>query len=107
MTEISLDTVAGKGRTRNLSGKERGIAARKELRLDEYDNAPGEIVVRFPDYIDTISPSFFQGLFSQSIRVLSGKDHFLKKYRFEANDSIKRWIKIGIRNASSSRDDLV
>lgn len=107
MTEISLNEVAGGGRTRNLSGKERGIAARKMLKLDEYDAAPGEVVVMVPDYVDTISPSFFQGMFSQSIRTLSGKDSFLKKYRFEANDSIKRWIEIGIRNASSSRENLI
>ena len=107
MAEISLDEVAGSGRTRNLSGKERGVAARKQLNLDAYDSAPGEVVVVIPDYVDTISPSFFQGLFSQSIRALSGQDHFLAKYRFEANDSIKRWIEIGIRNASSSRDELI
>lgn len=107
MTEINLDTIAGGGRTRNLSGKERGIAAREQLSLDEFDSLPGEISVVIPEYVDTISPSFFQGLFSQSIRTLKGKDSFLLKYHFVANDSIKRWIDIGIRNASSSRDELI
>ncbi len=107
MTEINLDDIAGGGRTRNLSGKERGVAARQKLGLDDIDEIPGEISVVVPDYVDTISPSFFQGLFSQSIRALNGKDHFLEKYHFVANESIRRWIEIGIRNASSSRDKLI
>ncbi|WP_289043317.1 hypothetical protein [uncultured Aliiroseovarius sp.] len=107
MTEINLDMIAGQGRTRNLSGKERGVAARAQLELDTFDQTPDEISVVVPDYIDTISPSFFQGLFSQSIRALNGKEQFLSKYHFVANDSIKRWIEIGIRNASSSRGELI
>ena len=107
MTEINLDAIAGGGRTKNLSGKERGIAAREKLELDILDERPGEVSVLVPDYVDTISPSFFQGLFSQSIRTLNGKDPFLRKYRFVANESIQRWIEIGIRNASSSRDNLI
>jgi hypothetical protein len=107
MTEINLDVIAGQGRTRNLSGKERGLAARAQLHLDAIEQSPGEICILVPDYVDTISPSFFQGLFSQSIRALNGKDQFLNKYRFVASDSIKRWIEIGIRNASSSRDELI
>ncbi|NOX40142.1 MAG: hypothetical protein GXP05_06415 [Alphaproteobacteria bacterium] len=107
MTEINLDVIAGQGRTRNLSGKERGVAARAELGLDTIDQSPDEISVIVPDYVDTISPSFFQGLFSQSIRALDGKEQFLNKYHFVASDSIKRWIEIGIRNASSSRGELI
>lgn len=107
MIEINLDAIAGNGRIRNLSGKERGVAAREQLGLDEIDRNADEISVFVPDYVDTISPSFFQGLFSQSIRVLEGKEKFLKKYHFSANDSIQRWIEIGIRNASSSRGNLI
>ncbi|MCY4261328.1 MAG: hypothetical protein OXC91_13830 [Rhodobacteraceae bacterium] len=107
MNKIDLDSVAGSGRTRNLSGKERGIAARKQLKLDAIDAQPGEVLVVVPDYVDTISPSFFQGLFSQSIRTLKGKDRFLIKYRFDANDSTQRWIEVGIRNACSSRGALI
>jgi len=105
--EINLGAIAGEKRVRNLSGKERGIAARQKLGLDALDQFPGEIAVIIPDFVDTISPSFFQGLFSQSIRALHGKAAFLKKYHFVANDSIKRWIEIGVRNASSSRDELI
>lgn len=107
MNEINLDAIAGQGRTRNLSGKERGVAARAQLRLEEFDSSPEEISILVPEYVDTISPSFFQGLFSQSIHALNGRDAFLSKYHFVANDSIKRWIEIGIRNASSSRDELI
>lgn len=107
MIEINLDKIAGGGRTRNLSGKERGVAARAQLGLDAMDNTCDQISVVIPAYVDTISPSFFQGMFSQSIRRLKSKERFLSKYHFVADDAIKRWIEIGIRNASSSRDDLI
>lgn len=107
MIEINLDEIAGQGRTRNLSGKERGVAARAELGIEKFDELEDRISVVIPEYVDTISPSFFQGLFSQSLRTLKGRDEFLNKYRFDANESIMRWIEIGIRNASSSRDELI
>jgi hypothetical protein len=104
---IDLSRLAGGGRVRNLSGKERGIAAREELSLDELDRQPLDVEVVVPDFIDTISPSFFQGLFSKSIRQLAGREHFLEKYHFQATDKVMRWIEIGIRNATSSREKLI
>ncbi|WP_102225442.1 hypothetical protein [Acidimangrovimonas sediminis] len=104
---IDLNAVTGTKHIRNLSGKERGIAARQHFCLDSIDGQPGTVEVRIPEYVDTISPSFFQGLFSQSIAALHGKDAFLKKYHFIVNEQQKRWVDVGIRNATSSRQSLV
>ncbi len=104
---INLGVLAESGRVRNLSGKERGIAARQALGIDALDVAPGTVEVVVPDYLDAISPSYFQGLFSQSIARLQGRDGFLGKYHFRASDELKQWIEIGIRNATSSRAPLI
>lgn len=103
---VDLDVLAKGGKVRNLSGKERGVEARAHLKLDELDALPGVVSVVVPDYLDAISPSFFQGLFSQSI-TMHGKDGFLKKYKFDASESLRHWIDIGIRNATSSRAPLI
>ena len=106
-TMIDLARFAGERRVRNLSGKERGMAARADLRLDDLDKGPDQITVLVPDFLDTISPSFFQGMFSESIRALKGKDAFLRKYKFKGSEGIMQWIDIGIRNATSDRSKLL
>lgn len=106
-TVIDLGILADNGKVRNLAGKERGIAAREELRLDVLDAGDTTIEVVVPAYLDAISPSYFQGLFSNSIEHLHGRDGFLRKYRFRANEQMMRWIEVGIRNATSSRADLI
>jgi len=104
---VNLENLAGGGKVRNLSGKERGEAARKSLSLDSIDRSDGIVEIVVPDYIDTISPSYFQGLFSESIRVLNGEEGFLKKYHFQASQQIMQWVELGIRNSTSSRKPLV
>ncbi|MER9357710.1 hypothetical protein NKI61_31355 [Mesorhizobium sp. M0514] len=104
---INLGVLAQDGRVRNLSGKERGVAAREALSIDKLDRESGVVNVVVPDYLDAISPSYFQGLFSQSIARLHGRERFLEKYHFQASDQIKQWIDIGIRNATSSRAPLI
>lgn len=106
-TMIDLARFAGERRVRNLSGKERGMAARADLHLDQLDKEPDQVTVVVPEFLDTISPSFFQGLFSESIRALKGKDAFLNKYQFKASEDMMRWIEIGIRNATSDRGRLI
>ncbi|WP_133304786.1 hypothetical protein [Mesorhizobium sp. DCY119] len=107
MEKVDLGTLTKGGRIRNLSGKERGVAARTELGIDQLDQAPGTVEVVVPDYVDAISPSYFQGLFSQSIAHLNGKEGFLSKYHFAASDQAMQWVNIGIRNATTSRAPLI
>lgn len=103
---IDLANLTGNGEVRNLSGKERGVAARAALDIDNYDDRPEEITVVVPSYIDTISPSYFQGLFSKSIKKLK-VDGFRNKYKFEATDVVMSWVDIGIRNSTISRARLI
>lgn len=107
ITMIDLGVLAEHGKVRNLAGKERGVAARETLRLDQLDAADAIVDVIVPEYLDTISPSYFQGLFSESIEKLHGRSGFLEKYRFKASDQMMRWVEVGIRNATSSRANLI
>lgn len=104
---VNLSDVTGQKPVRNLSGKERGLAARITLGLDQLDSSDAVVQVIVPEYVDTISPSFFQGLFSQSITHLKGKESFLKKYKFVSSKNAQKWIEVGIRNATSSRGNLI
>ena len=104
---LNFDEVAGGGKVKNLSGKERGIAARAEFKLDALDGMPGTVEIVVPEYVDTISPSYFQGLFSLSLRRLKGRENFLAKYHFKATPQVMDWVELGIRNATSSRQPLI
>ncbi|MDR7221679.1 hypothetical protein [Aminobacter aminovorans] len=107
LEKVDLGILTKGGRIRNLSGKERGVAARAELGLDNLDKGGGPVEVIVPEYVDAISPSYFQGLFSQSLVTLHGKREFLAKYHFKASPQVMQWIEIGIRNATSSRAPLI
>lgn len=104
---LNLDVLTDNGRVKNLAGKERGQAARQQLKIDELDTSPDVIEIIVPAYVDTISPSFFQGLFSGSIQRLAGKAGFLQKYRFSASEQARQWIDLGIRNATVIRRTLI
>lgn len=104
---LNLEILTDHGKVKNLSGKERGVAARDELHIDELDTSPDLVEVVVPEYVDTISPSFFQGLFSKSIHSLKGREGFLAKYRFVATAQAQQWIDLGIRNATISRRPLL
>jgi hypothetical protein len=103
---ISLAELTGDGKSRVLTGKERGIAARAALHLDEMDKSPDTIIVEVPTYLSAISSSYFLGLFSRSVRLLGSEDAFLKKYDFKASAVILDHIRNGIRNALIDRGSI-
>jgi len=103
---IDLDIITDHGKVHNLAGKERGVSARRLFNLDELDSKADAIVVRVPEHLNAISPSFFLGLFSASIASLGGKDGFLRKYRFTADEAIMEQVMNGIRRAVASRGSL-
>lgn len=91
------------GVVRNLSGHERGVAARRRFELDRLDEDQ-EMVVRIivPEDLDAITTSFFQGCFAESVNRLGGRDAFLRKYKFLADEFILSQVNRGI-NAVVSR----
>ena len=64
------------------SGRDNGIAARKELRLNEFDKNNETAFVIFPKDTWAINSSFFGGLFESSVMSLR-EDKFRQKYVFQ------------------------
>lgn len=88
----------GGARSTSFSGRREGRAVRKKHNLDEKDKDDNSYVVSMPQDTTSFNPSFFLGLFYQSIKKL-GIDEFQKKYIFSYDnlyESLKKVIKNNI-----------
>ncbi|MEM9087081.1 MAG: hypothetical protein AAGB23_14260 [Pseudomonadota bacterium] len=103
---MSIDLEAlTKGKVHNLSGHERGLAARALFSLDELDVASEPIEIHVPDYVYGISPSFVQGFLSSSLQSFdSNKSAFLDHYKVIASDLIKRQFDRGVSAILTDRE---
>ncbi|MGL5049216.1 MAG: hypothetical protein ACRC6E_01120 [Fusobacteriaceae bacterium] len=64
-----------------LSGRIQGEKAREKLKIMDKDSDEFSYDVEIPDRIRTFNPSYFLGIFCESIKEI-GLDLFLKKYSF-------------------------
>ncbi len=102
---ISIDLAElTRGEVFNLSGHERGTQARQHFQLDVADDSQDEIEVIVPTDVYSLTPSFFQGMFTTSVRRLGNdRTRFLKKYRFKASPLIMRQVDRGLAAISMDR----
>lgn len=105
MQKIELEQLT-KGEVHNLSGHDRGQAARKLFDLNKYDEADDVVVVHIPEHVYTITSSFFQGMFAESVKHLGSRDDFLARYRFDADPVVLQQIEQGIRASLMRRGSL-
>ena len=90
--QVYIDKYKDEG-ARIFTDRDRGIAARKELGLDQLEQS-GKVIVLLPQDTWGVNPSFFGGMFETSIRNM--KDNFNHNYSFlyadgtELNDSLKQ-----------------
>jgi len=96
--EINLERCTKGGRIHNLAGKNWGESVRKAFGVDRLDQLPGPIPVIVPEHVYAISPSFFLGLFSRSLRSLGGREPFLAHYPFVCTREIMVQIEEGIED---------
>lgn len=104
MMTIDLNTLT-KGRVRNLSGHERGQAARAMYDLDTLDDLDVSVKILVPDDLDAIATSFFQGMFARSVRHFENDLDFLQHYQFIVRPEILEHIKRGIARVRTRRND--
>lgn len=78
LTELTRDEV------RNLAGHDRGLSAREHFGLDRLDQSDETVDVRLPENFRAISPSFFQGMFAQSVHRFGTARAFFEHYHFDA-----------------------
>lgn len=106
MAEINIGMVTG-GKVRNLSGHERGLSVREELRIDELDVAKEPVRVVIPPDLYAVTTSFFQGMFAKSVKRFGSRDAFLEHYRFDGTTSVLRQIDRGILAVLTERHNIV
>ena len=104
MKELNIVSFLKGKAIRNLSGHERGLEAREFFDLDELDAEEDGVLIIVPPEVDAIASSFFQGLFSKSLRGFSDDDEFLEHYKFQASPTVYRQIEQGIRRIRTKRD---
>lgn len=80
------------GEVFNLAGHDRGLAARHHFELSKLDEQQQEVKVLFPEGFRGLSSSFFQGMFSQSVRYFGSVDGFLQHYIFVAPAHVRAKI---------------
>lgn len=107
MALINLADLTRNGEVRNLTGHERGNEARRHYNLDALDVGNEEVVIKVPSEVYAISPSFFQGMLTESIVRLGGREAFLKRYRFDASPIILQQVERAIVNSQTRRGHLM
>lgn len=104
MQMIDLDQLTGEGQVQNLSGRLRGLAAREMFKIDEMDAANSPVEVHVPEYVYSLTPSFFQGLFGKSVHALGDDESlFRARFKFVAAPIVLQQIERGLRAALTSR----
>lgn len=87
-----------KPNTKILSGRPEGKQARKEYNLIQVDKSNEVVNVILDEKVKGINPSFFLGLFGDSLQLM-GVQKFREKYIFECSDVIRENIEEGIGRA--------
>jgi hypothetical protein len=107
MAEINLGDLTAGGEVRNLTAHERGVAARVHYGLEQLDAGLEPVTVVVPREIFTLTPSFFQGMFAESVHHFGAREKFLAHYQFDATNLILKQIDRGISAAQMRRGQLL
>lgn len=98
---IDLTMVAPKGAVLFLSGKDRGIAARKTLQIDEVESKYANLIISIPDFLIGINSSFANGLLAATYAKYESENEFEEHVKFEGDLSIIAEILVALRRGAS------
>ncbi len=105
MTSIDLEELTGAGKVHNLSGRERGLAARELFQLDKLDAEPSPVDVIVPEYVYSLTPSFVQGFFGESVKAFNyDTNRFKSHFRFRAPSIVMQQLERGLAAITTHRD---
>jgi len=107
MRKINLKDLTNNGEVRNLSGHERGHAAREKYDLDDLDRTGEDVCIIVPSDVYAITPSFFQGMFSESVNRAGSRDIFLNQFKFDAPVVVLKQIERGIEMSLMKRESVL
>lgn len=93
VVDLSILTETGNGRkVRNLWDRNQAALARRQLGLDKLDQFETNVVVKIPETVYSVAPSFFLGLFEGTLKKYGGYDRFFSKYKFSASSLVLQQI---------------
>jgi hypothetical protein len=102
---IDLEGLTGAGKVHNLSGRQRGLAAREMFGLDHLDQLDEPVEVIVPSYVYSVTPSFVQGFFGESVKAF-GNDttRFKNHFHFTAPSIVLEQLDRGLAAIVTKRD---
>lgn len=71
----------------SFSGRDQGKDVRIDLNLNDIEKKYSHIIVKIPLGTTSFNPSFFLGLFYESIKKLGAIDKFRSKFKFEFDEN--------------------
>ena len=87
-TKFKIDLTPFRGiNSTSLTGRPQGKTARLVIKLDKIEYKYQKILVFIPLGTTSFNPSFFLGLFYNSIKKLGSIDKFLDKFNFEFDEN--------------------
>lgn len=75
----------GGGKSTSFTGRPEGKSVRENLRLSEFDRSEDTYSIKIPNDTTSFNPSFYLGLFYESITLLKW-ELFQKKYIFDLSN---------------------
>lgn len=84
-TIIDLENYTSPKTIKYLSGRALGEKVRKASNLNELEDKFEYIIIIMPINVTAINPSYFLGLFGDSVRKCLTEERFLNKFIFEFN----------------------
>lgn len=85
----------GGPKSTTFSGRPEGEAVRLALGLSKYDEGSEIVSVTIPNDTTSFNPSFFLGLFFESVKKVGSVDNFKRKYILDLSnfsDDLKQYI---------------
>lgn len=76
----------GGSKSTSFSGRPEGQAVRIELSIDKCDNEEESFIIRIPPDTTSFNPSFFLGLFYDSVKKVGSVDKFKNKYKLDLSN---------------------
>lgn len=93
----------GGANSTTFSGRPEGLTVRGVIGVDKYDSQDGIIRVTIPDDTTSFNPSFFLGLFYDSVKALGSVEAFKAKYQIDLsnfeNEEQRRLIEADIADS--------
>lgn len=90
-----------------FTGRPQGEDVRKKLNLNESDSSSDNVSVEIPIGTTSFNPSFYLGLFFDSIKFLGGFQKFSEKYKIEIKDTNPLTIKSLMRNLAEGERQAI